>query len=100
MLTIVVTKPEIRELRGTGKTSGKPYHLRIQTCHAYTVDAEGVQAEFPEKFEIMLRDSEQPYPRGKYSLHPASLAVKDGRLSVGDVRLVPAPAVGSASPAK
>lgn len=92
MLNIVVTKPEIRELKGTGKTSGKPYHLRIQTAHAYTIDADGVQAEFPEKFEIMLRDTEQPYPRGKYTLHPASMVVKEGRLAFGDVRLVPAPA--------
>jgi hypothetical protein len=90
MLNIVVTKPEIRELKGTGKTSGKPYHLRIQTAHAYMLDADGVQSEFPEKFEIMLREADQPYPRGKYTLHPASLAVKDGRLTVGDVRLVPA----------
>jgi hypothetical protein len=90
MLSIVVTSPEIRELKGTGKTSGKPYHLRIQTAHAYTFDANGVQSEFPDKFEIMLRDTDAPYQRGKYTLHPASMSVKDGRLSVADVRLVPA----------
>lgn len=92
MLNIVVSKSEIRELKGTGKTSGKPYHLRIQTAHAYTIDAEGTQSEFPEKFEIMLRDTDAPYPRGRYTLHPASLSVKDGRLAVSDVRLVPATA--------
>lgn len=89
MLNIVVTKPEIREMKGTGKTSGKPYHLRIQTCHAYTIDTDGVQGEFPEKFEIFLREGEEPYQRGKYTLHPCSLVVKDGRLTVGDARLVP-----------
>lgn len=92
MINIVVTKPEIRELKGVGKTTGKPYHLRIQSAHAYTIDPDGVQSEFPDKFEIMLRDGEGPSPRGKYTLHPASLVVKDGRLTIGDVRLVPAAA--------
>lgn len=95
MLRIVVTKPEIRELKGTSKISGKPYHLRIQRAYAYVVDAEGTQAEFPEKFEIMLRDGEAPYPRGQYQLHPASLTVREDRLSVSDVRLVPVTAQAS-----
>lgn len=89
MIHIVVTSPDIRELKGTGKTSGKPYHLRIQTAHGYTVNEDGTVTEFPDKFEIVLRDGETPFARGKYTLHPSSLVVKDGRLTVGDVRLVP-----------
>lgn len=90
MLNIVVTSPEIRELKGTGKTSGKPYHLRIQTAHAYTIDENGVQSEFPDKFELMLDEGQTPYPRGKYQLSPSSLSIRDGRFSVAP-RLVPVP---------
>lgn len=89
MIQIFVTSPAIRELKGNGKASGKPYHLRIQACHAYTVDPDGTIVEIPEKFELMLADGEQPYLRGKYQLHPSSVTVRDGKLTVGQVRLVP-----------
>jgi hypothetical protein len=90
MIKIVVTSPEIREMKGTGKTSGKPYHLRIQTCHAFTVDPDGVQSEFPDKFELMLEDGQAPFARGQYLLAPSSLSVRDGRLECRP-RLVAAP---------
>jgi hypothetical protein len=54
MLKIVITSPEFREMKGIGKTSGKPYHMRIQTAHAFTVSPDGVPSEFPDKFEIAL----------------------------------------------
>jgi len=83
MTKIFITSPEIREMKGVGKTSGKPYHMRIQTAHAFTVDAHGVQAEFPDKFEIALEDGQFPYPRGHYTLSPSAIQVsRDGRLEV------------------
>lgn len=97
MIQIFVTSPEIRELKGNAKVSGKPYHLRIQTAYAYTVDADGTVVEIPEKFEMMLPDGQVPYPRGKYSLHPSTLSVKDDRLGAGIVRLVPATATAPAA---
>jgi len=90
MITIAITSPEIREMKGIGKTSGKPYHMRIQTAHAFTVSPDGVLSEFPDKFEIALDEGQFPYARGKYSLADSSLSVsRDGRLEVRP-KLIPA----------
>lgn len=92
MITIAITSPEIREMKGIGKTSGKPYHMRIQTAHAFTISKDGVLAEFPDKFEIALDADQVPYARGKYTLSPTALFVgRDGRLEVSP-RLIPVPA--------
>lgn len=83
MIKIVVTSPEIREMKGVGKTSGRPYHMRIQTAHAFPVDRDGVIGEFPDKFEIALDADQSPYPRGSYTLQPSALYVsRDGKLEV------------------
>lgn len=92
MLTIAITSPEFREMKGIGKASGKPYHMRIQTAHAFTVTADGVLSEFPDKFEIALDEGQSPYARGKYHLSDSSVNVsRDGRLEVRP-RLVAVPA--------
>ena len=91
MLKIVITSPEFREMKGIGKASGKPYHMRIQTAHAFTVSPDGVTSEFPDKFEIALEDGQFPYARGSYSLAPSAIQVsRDGRLECRP-RLVAAP---------
>lgn len=95
MIKIMVTSPEISEKKGIGKVSGKPYHLRIQKCHAFTVDSSGMVSEFPDKFETMLDADQAPYPRGTYTLAPNSVFVnREGSLDIR-ARLVPfaAPAV-------
>jgi len=89
MIKIVITSPEVRNMQGVGKTSGKPYDLNFQTAHAFTVGADGVQAEFPDKFEIMLDKGQAPYARGTYTLSPAAVFVsRDGNLDIRP-RLVP-----------
>ena len=90
MIKIQVTTPDIREMKGIGKTSGKPYHMRIQTAHAFTVDPQtGAVAEFTDKFEIALEENQVPYARGTYSLSPSAVYVsRDGRMEVRP-RLVP-----------
>lgn len=96
MITIAITSPDIREMKGNSKTTGKPYHMRIQTAHAFTVNADGVVAEFPDKFEIALDEGQAPYPRGKYTLQPSSLYVsRDGRIDVRP-RLAPVTVAKSA----
>lgn len=96
MIKIAITSPEIREMKGIGKTSGKPYHMRIQTGHAFTISPDGVVAEFPDKFEIALEENQPPYARGAYTLSPSAVQVsRDGRLECRP-RLVPAPVVKSA----
>lgn len=84
MIKIFVTSPEVREMKGIGKTSGKPYHMRFQTGHAFTVDPfTGAAGEFPDKFEISLEDGQFPYQRGYYTLAPGALRVnREGRLEV------------------
>lgn len=90
MIKIAITSPDIREMKGIGKTSGKPYHMRIQTAHAFTVDpATGVVSEFPDKFEISLDTDQAPYARGTYTLSPSAVFVgREGRMEVRP-RLVP-----------
>jgi len=89
MIRIAITSPDVREMKGIGKTSGKPYHMRFQTAHAFTVDKDGVQSEFPDKFEIILDADQVPYQRGTYLLQPSSLYVsRDGRIECNP-RLAP-----------
>lgn len=84
MIQIRITSPDIREMKGIGKASGKPYHMRIQTGHAFTVDpVTGAIAEFPDKFEIALEADQVPFARGAYTLQPSAVYVsRDGRLEV------------------
>lgn len=83
MIQIVITSPEVREFKGVSKNTGKDYHLRIQTAHAFTCDDNGTFVEFPDKFEISLDRDQPPYARGKYQLQPSSLYVsRDGRLEL------------------
>ncbi len=89
MTKVTVTSPAINVLKGIGKTSGKPYELRIQTGYLHTVDSDGAAGEIPDKFEFILQDGEPPYARGHYTLAPSAHFVgRDGRLSVA-ARLVP-----------
>lgn len=90
MIKIAITSPDVREMKGVGKTSGKPYHMRFQKAHAFTVDKDGVVAEFPDKFEIILEEGQVPYARGAYVLGPSSIYVnRDGNLDIS-AKLVPA----------
>jgi hypothetical protein len=89
MIQISIAQTAVREFKGTSKTSGKPYHLRMQTGYAHTVDAEGNKPPYPEKFEIMLNADDAPYAVGEYQLHPSSLYIdRDGKLAVS-ARLAP-----------
>lgn len=96
MIQIRITTPEIREMKGIGKTSGKPYHMRFQTGYAFVVDKDGVVGDFPDKFEIILEPEQAPYARGSYTLQPSALFVsRDGRLEVRPA-LAPVPAAATA----
>lgn len=88
MIRIVTSKDPARNLKGTSKT-GRAYDLNFQTAYAQLVDENGETGEFPERFEFVLAAGQQVQPKAHYTLHPSSLVVKDGRLTIGDVRLVP-----------
>lgn len=89
MIRITVPALPVRNMKGVGKTSGKPYDLNIQTVYCHTSDTEGNPLPFPEKSEVILDAGQQPYAAGDYTLSPASLYVdRQGRLAVAP-KLVP-----------
>lgn len=86
MIKVTITSSSVREMKGIGKASGKPYHMCFQTVWAHTTDRDGAPQPFPEKLEIVLDKGEDghpvTYPVGEYQLHPSSLYVKDGALVI------------------
>ena len=89
MNKIVITSPEVRNMAGIAKTSGKAYDMNFQTAYIFTVSPDGVVSDFPDKFEFVLEKDQKPYPKGNYTLSPAAAFVsREGRLSLNP-RLVP-----------
>lgn len=93
MLNVTITSPVIREMKGVGKTSGKPYHMGFQTAWIHTFEKDGQPMPFPEKVEIVLEKAPDGaflfHSPGKYQLHPSSIYVdQNGGLAVAP-RLVP-----------
>ena len=87
MIQISVKSTEVRNQRGNGKVSGKPYDINFQTVWAHTSDRNGNPNPFPEKVEIILEKNEQGaalfYPIGEYTLAPNSVYVdRSGNLSI------------------
>lgn len=96
MIKVTVSSAQLVERSGTAKVSGKDYHLRIQTAYAHTVTPEGVQAPFPDKFEILLDKDQVPYAPGNYQLSPSAVFVgREGRMEIRP-RLLPLAAGKSA----
>lgn len=92
MIKVTVVSAEVRDFKGIGKASGKPFHMRMQTVWCHTCDKHGNINPFPEKTEIKLdadeRDNVTPYAPGEYQLHPASLYMGQYGLEVAP-KLVP-----------
>lgn len=83
MIRVTVAQTTVRELKGTSKNTGKPYHMRFQTGYAHTVDKDGNTPPYPEKFEISLDQDQAAYAPGEYTLHPSAVYVdRDGRLAI------------------
>ncbi len=94
MIKVRILSDKLNVLKGTGKESGKPYEMHIQTAYAYTVNDAGEVAEIPEKFEFVLpKDSDgfisKPLPRGDYTISANAVYIdRNGRMSINP-RLVP-----------
>lgn len=94
MIKFTVLSTKVREMKGTGKASGKPYHMFFQDAYAYTMDRDGVLAPFPEKVELNLDRDERTqlpevYQPGDYTLHPSSFYLdREGRPAIS-LRLTP-----------
>lgn len=87
MLKVTVSSDNLREMKGTSKTTQKPYHLVFQTVWIHTVDKDGNPNPFPEKTEIILDRAEDGaavyYRPGVYQLAPSSLYIdRQGNLAV------------------
>lgn len=97
MIKVTVAQTTVREMKGIGKVSQKPYHLRFQTIYVHTVDKDGNPPPYPEKSEVIL-DTDQPaYAVGEYQLHPSSVYVdRDGKVAISP-RLTPIKVVARAT---
>lgn len=89
MIKIEIESSEVRELSGQSKATGKPYHLRFQSGYAFVIGPDGKAQRYPERFDFVLDSDQAPYPPGMYQLHPSAVRVRDGRLTLAAVALVP-----------
>lgn len=89
MNRVTIASPALREIPYTDK-KGAAAKLLIQTAYLHTVDADGVVAMYPDKFEIVLgKGVTTPFAPGDYTLHPSAITVsRDGRLAC-EPRLTP-----------
>lgn len=84
MIRFTVPALPLRQMKGIGKTSQKPYDFHVQTVYVHTVDLEGKPSPFPEKTELSHDKPEDAYAPGEYQLAPASIYVdRMGRLAIG-----------------
>lgn len=83
MIEIRILSDKVQNLKGVGKTSGKPYDMNIQTGYASVIDSDGQVSEIPEKFEFVLAADQRPLQRGKYTLSPSSIFIdRNGRMGI------------------
>lgn len=89
MIKVTVTSPDVRNMSGNAKTSGKPYSLNFQTVWLHTFDKQGNPNPYPEKVEIILEKDQSGaalfYPVGEYIMHPSSIYVD----RLGNVAVAP-----------
>lgn len=87
MIQIEVKSTEVTTKSGTSAKSGKPYSIREQVAvYAFLHDREGKPNPYPTRISISLRDDQEPYPVGLYTLAPESLyADRFSQLSLGPV---------------
>lgn len=92
MIKVTVVSDKVRDFKGVGKASGKPFHMHMQEIWAHLYDKQGNLNPFPEKSEIKLdadeRGNVQPYVPGEYQLHPTSLFMGQYGLEVAP-KLIP-----------
>ena len=75
MIKIEVSSAEVFVKSGIAAKSGKPYNIRDQEAYAHTVDRNGAPQKYPQKIKINLRDDQQPYAVGVYTICPTSFFV-------------------------
>ncbi|MDL1889327.1 helix-destabilizing protein [Nitrospirales bacterium NOB] len=87
MINIEVKSTEVSTKSGFSARNNKPYSIREQVAvYAFLHDREGKPNPYPTRISITLRDEQDPYPVGLYTLAPESLyADRFSQLSLGPV---------------
>lgn len=99
MIKVLIHKGDVRLINYTDKRDGSPRQLRAMEGYAFTVNANGEPAPFPEKFEFLLEKDQPAVAPGEYTLHPSSLYVdRQNKLALA-VRLAPVKAARPAATA-
>lgn len=89
MIRILIHKGDVKTINYLDKKTGEPKTLRAQEAYAFTLNAEGQPAPFPEKFEFLLERDQRAFPPGEYQLHPSALYVDRNHKLGLSVRLAP-----------
>jgi len=93
MIKVTVASPKIREMKGIGKVSQKPYHMAFQDAYLHTVSEDGEVAPFPQKVEIDVPKNQsgafEAYAPGEYTLHPSCVYVDRSGKPALSLRLAP-----------
>ncbi|MCZ2152945.1 MAG: G5P family DNA-binding protein [Bryobacterales bacterium] len=74
MINIEVKSTEVIVKSGNSARTGKPYSIREQVAvYAFLHDRDGKPNPYPTRVSVTLRDEQEPYPVGLYTLAPESL---------------------------
>jgi hypothetical protein len=99
MIKIEIESAEVKTKSGVSARTGKPYSMREQKGYVYTCDRDGKPNRHPNTLVLTLREDQQPYAAGFYTLSPASFYTnKYDQLEVSPVLVaVPVAAVKAAA---
>ena len=76
-MKIEILQEPIDERKGIARSTNKPYHMRMQNAYLHNDN------RYPVRFQISLRDQQQPYAAGMYELEPDAIYVdRDNRLAI------------------
>lgn len=75
MIKIEIKSAEVKTKSGVSAKTGKNYSIREQEGYAFTFNREGKPNAYPERIVLSLRDEDQPYQPGFYTICPSSFYV-------------------------
>lgn len=90
MIRVTIAQATAEIIPYTSKKDGSAQTMRKQSGYAFVTDSEGAVGLYPEKFGFLLNRDQQPFAAGDYLLHSSALEVRDGKLTLANVRLTPA----------
>lgn len=99
MIKVEVKSTEVVTKSGVSARTNKPYSIREQVgVYAFLNDRDGKPNPYPTRITISLRDEQQPYETGLYTVAPESFYVdRFNALSLGLVLRPLSPAAAKAA---